>query len=85
MKEPSRDAAMRQFSRFMPVEEAEAVLQFLDEAAAGNSPVASTPIAVLGCPAIDEWAVEHAGDFRCGQHAGLLNPASPRPPGRTPG
>ncbi|MFD0692430.1 NAD(P)H-binding protein [Actinomadura fibrosa] len=66
VKELSRDAAMRRFSRFMPAGEAEAVLQFLDDAAAGNSPATSTVERVLGRPAIsfDAWAVDHAADFR---------------------
>ncbi|WP_433513638.1 NAD(P)H-binding protein [Nonomuraea sp. CA-143628] len=66
VRELSRDAAMRQFSQFMPAGEAEAVLQFLDDAAAGNSPAAPTVEEVLGRSAItfDEWAVDHARDFR---------------------
>lgn len=66
VKELSRDAAMRRFSRFMPAGEAEAVLRFIDDAAAGNSPATSVVEEVLGRPAIrfDEWAADHAGDFR---------------------
>ena len=49
----------------MPTEEAEAVLLFLDDAAAGNSPATDTLERILGRPAIpfDIWAVEHAADF----------------------
>jgi uncharacterized protein YbjT (DUF2867 family) len=59
-----RDAFIR-FSGFMPTEEAEAVLLFLDDAAAGNSPATDTLERILGRPAIpfDIWAVEHAADF----------------------
>lgn len=66
VKALSRDAAMQLFSRFMPTGEAEAVLQFLDDAAAGNSPATSTSEEVLGRSAtgFDEWAVDHAADFR---------------------
>ncbi|MDM7892229.1 SDR family oxidoreductase [Curtobacterium caseinilyticum] len=63
--ELDRAAASAQFARFMPAEEAEAVLQFLDDAAAGNSPATTTIANVLGRPAIgfDEWAADHASDF----------------------
>lgn len=66
VKELSRDAAMQQVSRFMPAWEAEAVLRFLDDAAAGNSPATSTIEEVLGRPAtsFDEWVLDHADDFR---------------------
>ncbi|MFG2003849.1 NAD(P)H-binding protein [Spirillospora sp. NPDC048911] len=66
VSELSRDAAMRQFARFMPAKEAEAVLQFLDDAAAGNSPATRTVQEILGRPAIsfDTWTVDHASDFR---------------------
>lgn len=63
--ELSRDEATVQFSRFMPAEEAEAVVQFLDDAAAGNSPATDTVADVLGRPAIgfDAWAADHTADF----------------------
>nr|WP_245667298.1 NAD(P)H-binding protein [Actinomadura macra] len=66
LKELSRDAALEQFSQFMPSEDAEAVLRFLDDAAAGNSPRACTVRDVLGRPAIgfDRWAADHVDDFR---------------------
>ncbi|MEV5893149.1 hypothetical protein [Nonomuraea fuscirosea] len=50
----------------MPGEEAEAVLRFLDDAAAGNSPATSTVEEVLGRPAIgfDRWAADHAAEFQ---------------------
>ncbi|WP_213817134.1 NAD(P)H-binding protein [Glaciihabitans sp. dw_435] len=64
--ELSRDEAAANVGRFMPAWEAEAVLQFLDDAAAGNSGVSDTVERVLGRPAIEfaEWAVDHADDFR---------------------
>lgn len=64
--ELSRDDAVSQYVRFMPQHEAEAVLQFLDDAAAGNSPATDTVTHVLGRPAISfsEWATEHVADFR---------------------
>ncbi|MBB4703736.1 SDR family oxidoreductase [Sphaerisporangium siamense] len=62
----SRDAALERFSWFMPREEAEAVLRYLDDAAAGNSPATSTVQDVLGRPAtgFDQWAADHADEFR---------------------
>jgi uncharacterized protein YbjT (DUF2867 family) len=64
--ELSRDAATRQFSRHMPAWEAEAVLRFLDDAAAGNSPATATVEEILGRPATSytEWVLDHADDFR---------------------
>ncbi len=66
VEELSREAAMQRFAQFMRGWEAEAVLRFLDDAAAGNSPTTSTVEEVLGRPAIgfDEWALDHAADFR---------------------
>ncbi|WP_420368107.1 SDR family oxidoreductase [Curtobacterium sp. L1-20] len=63
--ELSRDEAAAQFVRFMPAQEADAVLQFLDDAAAGNSPATTTIADVLDRPAIgfDVWAADHASDF----------------------
>jgi uncharacterized protein YbjT (DUF2867 family) len=63
--ELTRDDALARFARFMPASEAEAVLQFLDDAAAGNSPATDTVARVLGRPAIpfDAWATDHAADF----------------------
>ncbi|SEP63546.1 NAD(P)H-binding protein [Microlunatus flavus] len=60
-----RDQASARFARFMPPAEAEAVLQFLDDAAAGSSPATDTVRRVLGRPAtaFDVWAVEHADEF----------------------
>jgi uncharacterized protein YbjT (DUF2867 family) len=60
-----RDDALAQFSRFMPAEQAEAVLRFLDDAAAGNSPATDTVEQILGRPALtfDIWAADHAPDF----------------------
>ncbi|WP_413098216.1 hypothetical protein [Streptomyces sp. Inha503] len=63
--ELSRNEAAGQFSRFMPAEEAEAVLRFLDDADAGNSPATDTVTQVTGRPAtgFDVWAADHAADF----------------------
>ncbi|MGW3981922.1 NAD(P)H-binding protein [Streptomyces mirabilis] len=63
--ELSRREASAQFSRFMPADEAEAVLQFLDDADAGNSPATDTVTQVTGRPAtgFDIWAADHAADF----------------------
>ena len=63
--ELTRDEAATRFARFMPAGEAEAVLQFLDDAAAGNSPATDTVSTVLGRPAttFDVWAADHAADF----------------------
>ncbi|WFR67482.1 NAD(P)H-binding protein [Curtobacterium flaccumfaciens] len=63
--ELTRDEAAAQFARFMPAEEAEAVLQFLDDADAGNSPATDTVSRVLGRPALgfDVWAADHAAEF----------------------
>jgi len=64
--ELTRAQAGEQFSRFMPAVEVEAVLQFLDDAAAGNSPAITSVQDVLGRPAIDfaTWATDHADDYR---------------------
>jgi uncharacterized protein YbjT (DUF2867 family) len=63
--ELTRDEAAAQFVRFMPAEETEAVLQFLDDADAGNSPATDTVSRVLGRPALgfDVWAADHAAEF----------------------
>lgn len=63
--ELTRDEAAAQFVRFMPAEEAEAVLQFLDDADAGNSPATDTVTRVLGRPplAFDMWAADHVAEF----------------------
>ena len=61
----TRGDALARFSRFMPAEEAAAVVRFLDDAAAGNSPATDTVAQILGRPAIrfDVWATDHATDF----------------------
>ncbi|WP_245970839.1 SDR family oxidoreductase [Streptomyces rishiriensis] len=61
----TREAALARFARFMQPVEAEAVLQFLDDAAAGNSPATDTLEGILGRPAsgFDVWAADHAADF----------------------
>jgi uncharacterized protein YbjT (DUF2867 family) len=63
--ELTREAALARFSRLMPPAEAKAVVQFLDDAAAGNSPATDAVEQVLGRPAIgfDVWAADHAADF----------------------
>jgi len=61
----TRADALAQFSRLMPAGEAEAVLQFLDDAALGNSPATDTVEHILGRTAIsfDVWAADHTVDF----------------------
>lgn len=63
--ELAREEAIAQLSRFMPEPEALAVVQFLDDAASGNSPATDTVESILGRPALgfEAWAAEHAGDF----------------------
>ena len=51
VEELARVAALTHFSRFMPDGEAEAVLQFLDDAAVGRSPATHTVESILGRPA----------------------------------
>ena len=64
--ELSREQAAADFARFMPEWEAEAVLQFLDDAAVDNSIATDTVQALLGRPATSftQWALDHADDFR---------------------
>lgn len=66
VEELSRDEALAQFLRFMPRSEATGILQYLDDAAAGNSGATSAVVDVLGRPALsfDAWAAEHADEFR---------------------
>jgi len=61
----TREDALTHFSRFMPAREAEAVLQFLDDAAAGNSPATGAVARILGRPALsfDVWVADHTADF----------------------
>lgn len=61
----TRADALAQFSRFMLAGEAEAVLQFLDDAAMGNSPATDTVEQILGRAALsfDVWAADHTADF----------------------
>jgi uncharacterized protein YbjT (DUF2867 family) len=63
--ELTRAEALTSFTRFMPAAEAEAVLQFLDDADIGNSPATSTVEDVLERPAIgfEVWAADHVADF----------------------
>jgi uncharacterized protein YbjT (DUF2867 family) len=65
VEELSRQTALAHYSRFMPDSQAEAVLQFLDDAAAGRSPATDGVERVLGRPAVgfEVWAEEHAGSF----------------------
>ncbi|GAA4232820.1 NAD(P)H-binding protein [Actinomadura meridiana] len=64
--ELSREAALRAFSQDMSDSDAEAVVRFFDDAAAGNSPATSTVQDVLGYPptGFDTWAADHVDDFR---------------------
>jgi uncharacterized protein YbjT (DUF2867 family) len=61
----TRTEASERFARFMPPAQAEAVLRFLDDAAAGNSPTTSVAEQILGRPpvAFDVWAADHIADF----------------------
>ena len=61
----TRPDALTRFTRFMPSGQAQAVLRFLDDAAAGNSPATDAVERILGRPAIpfETWAAEHAADF----------------------
>jgi hypothetical protein len=49
----------------MPAPEAGAVVRFLDDAAAGNSPATGTVEQILGRPPLsfDSWATDHATDL----------------------
>ena len=66
--ELSRSEALEQFVRYMSMGEVEAVLQFIDDAAAGNSPATSTVEQLLGRPAIafETWTRDHIADFSQG-------------------
>ena len=66
VQEESRSEALARFGRFMSAAEAEAVLMFLDDAAAGNSPTTDAVPAVLGRPArsFESWLRDHVDDFR---------------------
>lgn len=63
--ELDREAARTRLARFVPEHEAEAVLRFLDDAAAGSSPATGTVEQVLGRPATPFrlWAHDHVADF----------------------
>jgi uncharacterized protein YbjT (DUF2867 family) len=65
VEELAREEAGTHLSRFMTATDAEAVLQFLDDAAAGGSPATDSVEQVLGRPAtgFDTWAADHVGDF----------------------
>lgn len=64
--EQGRDEALGRMSQFMPAAEADAILMFFDDCAAGNSPATTTARAVLVRDPYDfsTWAVDHADDFR---------------------
>lgn len=64
--EEDRDEALTRLSRFVPRPEAEAILMFFDDCAAGNSPATETARRVLGRDPDDfsTWASDHADDFR---------------------
>lgn len=68
----AREQALVRFSRVMPAEEAEAVVRFLDDAVAGNSPATDTVEQILGRPALrfDRWATDHAADFTRSRRSG---------------
>lgn len=61
----TRHEALTRYSRIMPAEQAQAVLRFLDDAAAGHSPTTSTTARILQRPALPftTWATDHATDF----------------------
>lgn len=60
-----REAARTRLARFVPEHEAEAVLRFLDDTAAGSSPATGTVEKVLGRPATPfrVWAHDHVAEF----------------------
>jgi len=66
VEELDRAGALALYSRFMPPGEAAAVVRFVDDAAAGNSPATGEVERILGRPAtgFDAWAAEHAADFQ---------------------
>lgn len=63
--EQRRDEALDRMSQFMPAAEADAILTFLDDCAAGNSPATDTTRTVLRREPYDfqTWADDHAADF----------------------
>jgi hypothetical protein len=63
--ELSRVDALARFSRFGPAETGKAVVRFLDDAAAGNSPATAAVEQILARPALTfaGWATDHAADF----------------------
>lgn len=63
--ELTRAEAADQLRQFMPPVEAEAVLQFIDDSEAGNSPATDTVATVLGRAAtsFEDWVADHATDF----------------------
>lgn len=64
--EQGRDEALVQMSQFMPAAEADAILMFFDDCAAGNSPATDTARTVLNRDpySFQTWAFDHADDFR---------------------
>ncbi len=64
--EQGREEARDRMSQFMPSAEADAILMFFDDCAAGNSPATGTARDVLGRDPLDfhTWAVDHVDDFR---------------------
>lgn len=64
MVELSRDEVASNFGRSLPEGEAEAVLQFLDDAAARNSEATDIVESILGRLAtrFAKWAIDHADE-----------------------
>lgn len=64
--EETRPEATARLGRFVDAAEVGAVLMFLDDAAAGNSPATSTVQQVLARPALsfESWVADHVDDFR---------------------
>ena len=63
--ELTREAALARFGRFMSQAEADAVVRFLDDAAAGNSPATNAVERILGRRPLgfEVWAADHVTDF----------------------
>jgi uncharacterized protein YbjT (DUF2867 family) len=66
VEELSDAQAREQFSRFMPHETAEAIVELIIDADGGGSPATDTAQRVLGRSPISfrQWAIEHSADFR---------------------
>ena len=66
VEELTEAEALGLFAKFMPREEAAAVLEFIADAAKGGSPATDTARRVLGRDPLPfaRWATDHAADFR---------------------